>query len=230
MRTDLRKWASLLILLALLGAVLSACGSDEEESAEGDAPNEERTAAEKDADRPDKGSGGDPAERRSETNEDQSASERQGSQRARAERRRERRRQAREPALGPEEREAAEPVERLYDIVGDDSDDPDSTEIDSSAFCDLLSEKAKRQTIEYVERSSGIERDWNCRSAVEQLVIRSKRSGNGGPPPTPEVVGVNIEGDRATASIRYGRGPITSVSLVREDGAWKLGEPPGAAG
>jgi len=37
------------------------------------------------------------------------------------------------------------------------------------------------------------------------------------------VIGVNAEGDRATGWMRFGKGSVTSMPLVREAGEWKLG-------
>ena len=40
---------------------------------------------------------------------------------------------------------------------------------------------------------------------------------------------VNAEGDRATATVRFGKGaPLTSIPLVKEDGEWKLGSSAGS--
>lgn len=53
------------------------------------------------------------------------------------------------------------------------------------------------------------------------LVRRFKQAGGFERVRQAEVVGVNAEGDRAT--VRFGRGPLTTIPLVREDGEWKLG-------
>ena len=38
---------------------------------------------------------------------------------------------------------------------------------------------------------------------------------------------MNVDGDRATASVRFGgKGPISTVALVKEDGEWKLAASP----
>ena len=96
-----------------------------------------------------------------------------------------------------------------------------------TSVCDLMSEQAKRQTVVYAKRSSGLaDVEWTCESATALLLRRSgqtaaRRASRA------EVVGVNANGDRATASIRFGgKGPITTVPLVREDGAWKLAASP----
>lgn len=97
------------------------------------------------------------------------------------------------------------------------------------AICGLMSGPARRQTIQYARRSSGLKEKWTCPKAVGLLVGRSQRLGGFGKTLKAEVVGVNAEGDRATATIRFGKGPLTTVPLVRENGKWKLGTAPAAA-
>lgn len=93
-------------------------------------------------------------------------------------------------------------------------------------ICDLMSEAARKQTIEYARRSSGLKEKWTCPKAVGLLVGRSQRVGGFGKTLKADVLGVNAEGDRATATIRFGKGPLRTVPLVREDGEWKLGASP----
>lgn len=97
-------------------------------------------------------------------------------------------------------------------------------------ICDLMSEAARKQTVEYARRSSGLKEKWTCPKAIGLLVGRSQRLGTFGRTLKAEVVGVNAEGDRATATIRFGKGPLTSVPLVKEDGEWKLGASPATGG
>lgn len=97
-------------------------------------------------------------------------------------------------------------------------------------ICDLMSEAAREQTIEYARRSSGRKAKWTCPKAVGLLVGRSQRLNTFGRTLRAEVVGVNAEGDRATATIRFGKGPLSSVPLVREDGEWKLAASPTGEG
>lgn len=85
-----------------------------------------------------------------------------------------------------------------------------------------MSEEAQAQTIHYAKVSSGIEQKWDCEAAVELLVIRSKRTGAFKGAQKAEVIGVNAQGERATATIRFGNGPATALPLVKEDGEWKL--------
>jgi hypothetical protein len=99
--------------------------------------------------------------------------------------------------------------------------------------CDLMSEQAKRQTIVYAKRSAGLaDVEWTCEKATALLLRRARQSGGLERSLRAEIVGVNVEGDRATASVRFGgKGPISSVPLVKEDGEWKLaGSPPGGGG
>jgi hypothetical protein len=93
-------------------------------------------------------------------------------------------------------------------------------------LCDLMSEKAKRQTVVYAQRSSGLtEVEWTCESATGLLLRRASNARSLKRTLGAEVVGVNVQGDRATASVRVGR-KISSVALIKEDGAWKLDASP----
>lgn len=126
-----------------------------------------------------------------------------------------------------EEQEAKDQVQGFYDVLAkDEAKSPNETSVDSKAFCELMSVEAQAQTVEYAKRSSGIAKQWDCENAVELLVLRSKRFGAFKQTRQSEVLGVNAEGDRATATVRFGRGAATSISLVREDGEWKLAASP----
>ncbi len=125
-----------------------------------------------------------------------------------------------------EEVEAQETASDFYAILGEDSGGAKRTTIDSSSFCDLMSERAVAQTVEYARVSSGIAQEWDCERTVAFLVIRSKRSGGFKGVKQAKVIGVNAEGDRATATVRFGNGPLTSIPLVKEDGEWKLAASP----
>ena len=98
--------------------------------------------------------------------------------------------------------------------------------------CDLMSEKAKQQTIVYAERSAGLaDVDWTCEKATGLLLRRAQQSGGLKKSLRAQIVGVNVEGDRATASVRFGgKGPISTVPLVKEDGEWKLAASPSGGG
>jgi hypothetical protein len=97
-----------------------------------------------------------------------------------------------------------------------------------TSVCDLMSEAAKRQTVVYAKRSSGIaDVDWTCEKATALLLRRAGQAGGLKRSLRAEIVGVNVEGDRATASVRFGgKGPISTVELVKEDGEWKLAATP----
>lgn len=96
--------------------------------------------------------------------------------------------------------------------------------------CDLMSEEAKHQTVVYAERSAGIaDVQWTCEKATGLLLRRASQSGGLEKSLRARVVGVNVEGDRATASVRFGgKGAIATIPLVKEDGAWKLAASPSA--
>jgi hypothetical protein len=98
--------------------------------------------------------------------------------------------------------------------------------------CDLMSEEAQRQTVVYAKRSAGLaDVKWNCEKATGLLLRRAKQSGALKKSLRAEVVGVNTDGDRATASIRFGgKGAISTIPLVKEDGEWKLAASPSGGG
>ncbi|HSK49735.1 MAG TPA: hypothetical protein VK889_04480 [Solirubrobacterales bacterium] len=106
---------------------------------------------------------------------------------------------------------------------GEAAENPNLSAIDSASFCELMSEEAIAQTIHYAKVSSGIQQAWDCEAAVDLLVIRSKRAGGFGESQKAEVIAVNAEGERATATVRFGpKGAVTSIPMVKEDGEWKL--------
>ncbi len=98
--------------------------------------------------------------------------------------------------------------------------------------CDLLSDEAKERTIVYARRSAGLaDVQWTCENATGLLLRRAKQAGGLRRSTKATVLGVNADGDRATATIRFGGRPghVTTIPLVKEDGEWKLGVAPGAA-
>jgi hypothetical protein len=126
-------------------------------------------------------------------------------------------------APSAEEQQAKETASDFYAILASDEakKNPNRTTIDSASFCELMSEEAQAQTIHYAKVSSGVQQEWDCESAVELLVLRSKRAGGAGFAGV-EVIGVNALGETATATVRVGDGPATALALVKEDGEWKL--------
>ncbi len=102
-----------------------------------------------------------------------------------------------------------------------------------TTVCDLMSEKAQRQTVTYAKRSAGLaDVEWTCEKAAG-LLLRRAGQAKGGLKRSlqAEVVGVNADGDRATATVRFGKeGPTTSIALVKEDGKWKLAASPSGGG
>lgn len=195
------RLTALLVVLAM-ALFATGCGGDDQES----------------------GDGGAAAEAQAEHQAAREAAE--AKTRARNEKvaKRFRERQAASKPTG-EEVEAKERTTRFYEILEDEAarENPDRTTIESDSFCDLMSEEAQAQTIYYAEVASGIAKEWDCESAVEHFVIRSKRSGGFDEATKARVLGVNARGDKATATVQFGDGPARSVPLVREDGEWKLG-------
>lgn len=113
------------------------------------------------------------------------------------------------------------------------ADAPSREEVDAAkddealaSLCDLMSDKAQRQTVVYARRSSGrTEIKWTCESATGLLLRRAGNAGSLKRALRAKVVGVEVQGDRATASVRVGN-KISTVSLIKEDGAWKLDASP----
>jgi hypothetical protein len=94
--------------------------------------------------------------------------------------------------------------------------------------CELMSERSKRQTTEYAKRSAGLSGvDWTCEKATALVLRRARRNRMLKRSLNPKLVGVNADGDRATATVRFGRkGRVATIPLVKEDGKWKLGASP----
>jgi len=124
---------------------------------------------------------------------------------------------------------AATAVDDVYATVGS-LDLPRGSSLvagGGSALCDLMTEQARKEAVDYVRRSSGRAQKWTCETAVGLLVGRAQRVGKLGRTRQARVVGVNVEGDRATASVKFGKGRgITSIPLVKEEGQWKIGSSP----
>jgi hypothetical protein len=101
-----------------------------------------------------------------------------------------------------------------------------------SKVCDLMSEEAQKQTIVYAKRSAGLaDVKWNCENATGLLLRRASQTGGLKKSLQAKIIGVNVEGDRATASVRFGgKGPISTIPLVKEDGEWKLAASPSGGG
>ena len=136
-------------------------------------------------------------------------------------------RQSRDAAT-EEELEAGKAASRFYEVLAAERGGPNRTTFDSDTFCALMSERAVGETIRYARVASGLQQEWDCESAIEYLVIRSKRSGGFDSTRRAEVIGVEARGDRAVATVKFGDGPATAVPLVREDGQWKLAALPAA--
>jgi hypothetical protein len=211
-------------VLSLAGAGVAACGGDDDES---------QSSAD--------------ATEQAETTEPKTSGNKNGGSKAR--KRGGGGKQSSGPALtgDPEEaREGVESVDKVYEGFGKAveegvaaTDVPAGNTLEAADgnesltnVCDLMSEEAKRQTIVYAKRSAGLaDVDWTCEKATGLLLRRARQSGGLKRSLRAEVVGVNVEGDRATASIRFGgKGPISSVPMVKEDGEWKLAASPSGGG
>lgn len=93
-----------------------------------------------------------------------------------------------------------------------------------AAFCDLMSRRAQQQSADYGRRSIGVleVKKWNCPMGVSLVLRRINQTGEYRPLSRVKIVNLNAEGNKATATISLGKGPLQSVPMVREDGAWKI--------
>jgi hypothetical protein len=126
---------------------------------------------------------------------------------------------AQQPRKAPPETEpekkARGTVEKVYDALGPGT----GKAVDAKAVCDLMTEKARKETADYVRI-----KDATCEQAFTLLLRRTKNAGTLDETLKARVIGVNVQGDRATATVQFGPdGAATAVPLVKEDGEWKLG-------
>jgi hypothetical protein len=208
-------------VLSLAGGGVAACGGDDDES-----PESGNVAGQTEGERSGKNGDGDGDSGKGDGGKPASA-----------------------PALtgDPEEaRKGVESVDKVYEGFGAAvdtgvaaTDVPAGNTLEAAEgnesltnVCDLMSTEAKRQTIVYAKRSAGLaDVEWTCEKATGLLLRRARQSGGLKRSLRARVVGVNVEGDRATASVRFGgKGPISSVPLVKEDGEWKLAASPSGGG
>jgi hypothetical protein len=115
------------------------------------------------------------------------------------------------------------------DVPARDTLDAAARDESLTAVCDLMSRRAQRQTVVYAKRSAGLaDVKWTCEKATALMLRRAGQTGSLKRATRVEIVGVNAQGDRATATIRRGgvKGSLTTVALVREDGEWKLAASP----
>jgi hypothetical protein len=134
--------------------------------------------------------------------------------------------------LGGEREEAAKAataIGQVYDTIRDvpRTGRKELAPNGGGELCDIMTEEAQEQTIDYAQRTSGRKETWDCEKAVGLLIGRSQRAGTFDRSAKARVVGVTADGDKATASIRFGdRGAVSTVPLVRVDGEWKIGVNP----
>lgn len=142
------------------------------------------------------------------------------------------------PSIAEEKKAGEKTVENVYASLAaaiEVGGAPDYLDVRSSvrsandlpAFhrvCDGMSEAAQRDTIEYANSSARLaDVKWTCESSIALLLRRSRQGGKADETAKGKVLGVNIEGNRATATVVFGSGPAQSVPLVKEKGAWKIG-------
>jgi hypothetical protein len=152
-----------------------------------------------------------------------------------------------EPEPGSDEQKAVETIDGTYEVLrvpgarrgtgppGKASGCNEacwraSRRIDGQAMCDLMTEEAQKQTAHYGRTTSGRAEVKTCADGVAVIARRSMALGTFGKSLNAEVVDMNVEGDRATASVTYDGRSIATLSLVKEDGEWKIpGNSPDAA-
>jgi hypothetical protein len=94
--------------------------------------------------------------------------------------------------------------------------------VDKKKFCDLMTEEAQQETKTYGLRISGSSEVKTCEDGIHMILRRSVQiSGSLAETLDVEIVGINVDGETATASIRRGK-TISTMSLVKEDGEWKM--------
>jgi hypothetical protein len=102
-----------------------------------------------------------------------------------------------------------------------------SEKLDAAGLCNLMATHARKEMIAYAADRTHVRDGWSCESATRLLVDRSKRVGGPARARGVEVVGINVQGNQATASVRLGkRRAISSIPLLKEGGQWKLGTTP----
>lgn len=136
-----------------------------------------------------------------------------------------RRREADRSAPDSAERAPRATVVALYDALGGAAG---RGRLDAARLCGLMTERARRAMTTYLAAQTQLRDRWSCEAAARRLIERAKRFKGLKRALQVDVIGVNVDGNRATASVRFGkRQPISTLPLVKEDGRWKLGRPPG---
>ncbi|MEX1141503.1 MAG: hypothetical protein WEB79_04245 [Thermoleophilaceae bacterium] len=114
-----------------------------------------------------------------------------------------------------EQERARATVERLYDAMA---------EMDADAVCAQLSDAAQEQIAQGGLGSKGE----TCAEGFEGFFQAAEDAGGLEAPLNAEVRKVDVDGNRASATVQFGPGRRGQVPLVKVDGEWKL-EAAGAA-
>lgn len=98
-------------------------------------------------------------------------------------------------------------------------------------LCDAMSSEARDETVEYARVTARLgDVEWTCEKAMALLVRRTRVNRGVRRALAARVVTVSIRGDQASATLSFGKGqPLSSIPLVKEDGQWKIGSPPGGS-
>lgn len=101
-------------------------------------------------------------------------------------------------------------VDGLYDAMGDR---------DAEGVCDQLNEAAQEQVAKGgLPGSEGT----TCVEGFQAFFEAAEEAGGLDTPDNAEVVDVKVDGDRATATVKFGPGQRGKIPLVKVDGEWKL--------
>lgn len=144
---------------------------------------------------------------------------------------------------GPEERAGADAVDSAYEGLAraveqgimplDASPQAAIRAAEHAAglatVCDILSNDARERTIAYARDLAGyVDFDWTCERAIALMVRNSRLNQGLKHTLSARVIGVNVVGDSAVATLSHGKGEaLTTVPLVYEDGEWRIGTAPG---
>lgn len=100
-------------------------------------------------------------------------------------------------------------VDALYEAMGDR---------DAEGVCDQLNAAAQEQIAKGGLGSEGR----TCVEGFEGFFEASEEAGGLDAPRNAEVVDVEVDGDRATATVEFGPGQRGDIPLAKVEGEWKL--------